>query len=58
MGVTGATPDPNGGVIDRERSGAPSGTLQENARLLVTAHLPQATLDEWEEAIRRAQRDF
>lgn len=57
-GVTSTTRDPAGGVIDRDASGAPSGTLHENARRLVQAHLPDPAAADWEEAIRGAQREL
>jgi predicted amidohydrolase YtcJ len=54
-GITAATPDPPGGVIDRDAAGVPSGTLQENAIRLVEALLPPTPPGAWEEAVRRAQ---
>ncbi len=57
-GITGATVDPVGGVIERDAAGAPSGALQENARRAVLALLPDATAAEWERAIVRAQAEL
>jgi hypothetical protein len=57
-GITAATPDPPGGVIDRDATGAPSGTLQEHAIRLVEALLPATTQLEWEQAIRLAQAEL
>jgi predicted amidohydrolase YtcJ len=44
-GVTAATPDPPGGVIDREPNGRPAGTFRETASGLILAKLPIPTLD-------------
>lgn len=57
-GVTASTRDPEGGLIDRDDAGAPSGTLQESARRLVRAHLPEPSAADWQEAIRRAQAEL
>ena len=54
-GIAAATPDPPGGVIDRDADGAPSGTLQENAIRLVSGLVPETSPSEWEDAIVRAQ---
>lgn len=48
-GVTAATRDPPGGVIDRDAAGAPTGILREAAVALLTRAVPPAT-----EAARRA----
>lgn len=55
-GITTATADPPGGVIDRDAGGAPSGTLQETAMRLVEQLLPEPSQAEWEQAILDAQR--
>lgn len=55
-GITAATSDPVGGVIDRDGTGAPSGTLQETAIRLVQELLPEPSQGEWEQAILDAQR--
>jgi predicted amidohydrolase YtcJ len=39
-GVGAKTPDPNGGVIDRETSGAPTGILKDTAMELVEKFIP------------------
>jgi predicted amidohydrolase YtcJ len=44
-GVTAATPDPPGGVIDREPDGYPAGPFRENAGALILAKLPVPELD-------------
>jgi predicted amidohydrolase YtcJ len=45
-GVTAATPDPEGGRIERDASGAPIGTLRESAADLVAGLLPETTSTE------------
>ncbi len=45
-GITRDTPDPEGGVIERDENGEPTGVLRENARDLVTAVMPDASTDE------------
>jgi predicted amidohydrolase YtcJ len=57
-GVSPSTPDPEGGVVDRDTTGRPSGTLQEGAIRLVTRLLPPVTRDEWGEALLRAQAEL
>jgi len=39
-GVTASTPDPAGGVIDREPDGFPAGIFRENASLLIKSKVP------------------
>jgi predicted amidohydrolase YtcJ len=39
-GVTAATPDPEGGVIDREPDGYPAGTFRESASLIIKSKVP------------------
>jgi predicted amidohydrolase YtcJ len=57
-GISGATADPTGGVIDRDEAGAPSGTLQENAIHLVGQLVPSMSQAEWEAGIVRAQAEL
>lgn len=45
-GVTAATPDPEGGRIERDATGAPVGTLRESAADLVDRLLPETTAAE------------
>lgn len=51
-GVTRNTPDPAGGVIQRDEHGEPSGVLFENAQDLVRAHIPEPTDAELQTALR------
>lgn len=50
-GVTPATPNPPGGEIGRDASGAPNGLLRAAAKLLIRNLLPQPTLAELKTAI-------
>jgi predicted amidohydrolase YtcJ len=57
-GIGPDTPDPRGGVIERDpRTGEPSGTLRELAADLVTAKLPDYSAAEYERGILFFQRD-
>ena len=42
-GITKDTPDPQGGQIDRDENGEPTGVLRESARNLVTPLIPETT---------------
>jgi predicted amidohydrolase YtcJ len=53
-GVTAATPDPVNGRIERDATGAPTGTLREAAQKLVDRLVPEPTADEHMEGLRRA----
>ena len=54
VGIDRDTPDPPGGVIERDGSGAPSGVLFENAQDLVRGRIPRIGADDLRDAIRRA----
>jgi predicted amidohydrolase YtcJ len=56
--VGASTADPDGGVIDRDEAGNPTGTLQESAVRLVSKLLPPVTEREWGEALLRAQAEL
>jgi predicted amidohydrolase YtcJ len=53
-GITASTPDPTNGRIERDASGAPTGTLRESAQRLVDVLVPEPTLEEHVEGLRRA----
>lgn len=55
-GIDADTPDPPGGVIDRDEDGEPTGTLHEAAVDLVGAHVPLETPEELRAALLEAQR--
>jgi len=44
-GITRDTPDPQGGEIEHDESGEPTGVLRENAKYLISPYLPPETLD-------------
>jgi len=54
-GITGSTPDPADGRIERLPDGTRDGTLHEGAMHLVDAHVPETTQAEWDEGLRVAQ---
>ena len=45
-GITAETPNPPDGVIERDASGSPSGTLRETAQNLVHAYAPAMLVDD------------
>ena len=51
-GISGDTPDPPQGVIDRDKSGQPTGVLRELAIVLVRNVIPPPTEEETVEAMR------
>jgi predicted amidohydrolase YtcJ len=51
-GITKATPDPAGGIIERDASGEPSGVLRESAIDLVRRHVPVASAAALRDALR------
>ena len=53
-GITRDTPDPQGGVIERDSEGEPTGILRESASQLVRAHLPPPTAEENATALKSA----
>jgi predicted amidohydrolase YtcJ len=56
-GLTADTPDPAGGIIERDASGYPSGTLRESAMDLVAGVIPPYTSEQILEGLRYFQ-DF
>ncbi|WP_395297083.1 amidohydrolase [Kitasatospora hibisci] len=55
-GLTGDTPDPADGRIEREADGSPSGVLQEGATALVARLVPPSTAADRLAGLLRAQR--
>jgi predicted amidohydrolase YtcJ len=51
-GITRDTPDPVGGVIDRDASGEPTGILRDNAKALIDRVVPPATDQDADQAMR------
>lgn len=52
-GITRGTTDPEGGIIDRDADGSPTGLLKEGAKGLVAKLLPKPSQDEWIAAARK-----
>lgn len=57
-GVNAATADPDGGQIIRDAEGRPTGTFVDNAMDLVTANIPQLSVEEQAFALRRAMMEL
>ena len=55
-GITAKTPDPPGGIIDRDRRGEPTGILRNKAIDLVYAHVPPPSGETEDRAVMAAQR--
>ena len=53
-GVNRDTPDPQGGVIDRDREGEPTGVLREEAMELVRSRMPVPNREEMAQALTAA----
>jgi predicted amidohydrolase YtcJ len=56
-GISGSTPDPSGGKIDRDAQGRPTGIVRETAVDLVYAKVPQPTYEERRHALELAIQD-
>ncbi|MDX2412153.1 MAG: amidohydrolase [Woeseiaceae bacterium] len=57
-GIDRDTPDPPGGVIDRDDDGNPTGVLKETAMRLVSKHIPAPGPQQMREAIRMMAQEF
>ena len=57
-GVTRDTPDPPGGLIDRDAAGNPTGVLKETAMTLVAGRVPKAGPAKMREAVGAMSREF
>jgi predicted amidohydrolase YtcJ len=57
-GVGKATPDPKGGIIERDASGQPTGVLREVAADLAESHVPPRTEKDAEAALRWALHEM
>ena len=58
VSVTVATREPEGGKIDRDENGTPTGILRESAQELVQSKLPQPTHEKRRQAIELALADL
>lgn len=56
LGVSATTPDPEGGIYERDEHGEPTGVVHEAALYGLFRHLPQMGADESARAFRKAQR--
>lgn len=56
--ITFATPDPDGGQIGRDASGAPTGILRETAQGLVSTVIPQPSHQQRRRALETALQDL
>jgi predicted amidohydrolase YtcJ len=56
--ITLASRDPQGGHIDRNEAGEPTGILRETAQAAVQDVIPKPTHDEWREGIQLALADL
>jgi predicted amidohydrolase YtcJ len=52
-GITAETPDPEGGVIERDPDGTPSGTLRESAQEMLLAAMPKPKPEARMQALRK-----
>jgi len=57
-GITNQTPNPSGGVIHRDSSGAPTGILFETAMFLIEAAIPPLHPENLAKLISRAQQEL
>ncbi|MCD6058917.1 MAG: Amidohydrolase 3, partial [Thermomicrobiales bacterium] len=57
-GITRTTPDPEGGQIDRDKRGEPTGLLRETAMSLIQEQIPRSTRAELKDALRAAGERF
>lgn len=57
-GINASRPDPEGGKINRDAKGQPTGILFEKAVGLVEVHLPQPGVQESAQAIQKAQENL
>ena len=57
-GVTGASIDPEGGVIERDREGEPTGVMLEAATRLVWSKVPEPTREQRKAHVRLALEDL
>ncbi len=55
-GITRATPNPAGGVIERDGKGEPTGVLRENAAIALLNKVPAPSEDDRVEALRTASK--
>jgi hypothetical protein len=57
-GISASTPDPDGGTIDRDEHGEPTGVVREAALQIVRAAIGEPTEQQIAEALGRAGREY
>lgn len=57
-GIDASTPDPEGGTIDRDSSGRPTGVLREEANKMARQAVPEPTVEEIREALLLAGQEY
>jgi hypothetical protein len=57
-GITASTPDPDGGEIQRDANGEPTGILLETAMFLVTNNIPSLTVEQLADQMLAGQARF
>jgi predicted amidohydrolase YtcJ len=57
-GIDASTPDPEGGTIDRDASGRPTGVLREEAQKFVRRVIPAPSVDDIREALLLAGKEY
>ncbi len=57
-GIDRDTPDPDGGIIDRDEEGEPTGILRETAMNLVKDVIPKPTIEDYKKAALEAMEDL
>ena len=57
-GITGSTPDPPGGTIDRDAEGNPTGVFKERAQELVSRLIPPLTPEQVRDGMRDLSQAF
>jgi len=57
-GITAGTPDPDGGSIDRDDHGEPTGLLRESALEQLRSVMPEPSEDDYATAVERAGHTF
>lgn len=57
-GIDASTPDPDGGIIEKNPAGRPTGVLRENAAGLVAVKIPAASVERTQEALEWALHEM
>lgn len=57
-GITANTPDPEGGIIERDENGEPSGTFREAAQDLIYPICPEFTVEQYKKGLNHYQKEM